>query len=721
MARSTKFVVFVAIALILMFYALQSSVPSKTNLATPPIPAAAPRPHQTKQSEHSIAPPASATYRPPQPIYKPIPPSKALPPVLDNFPLAANAASPADLPPIPAWNVPPKEHVPEVTPLFIGFTRNWRLLQQTVVSYITAGWPPGDIIVVENTGVMDSNRRGRLSMQNPFFLNHTRLNLLGVKVVVTPTLLTFAQLQNYFLFTAIEKDWPQYFWSHMDVLVLAHESLVLDGPAPKAGVEEDMAPDVPAGEALPVEKPVPPGEPVPPGAPVPPGEPVPPLPPPPPMKEPAAEMPAAGKPVPLHPEKPVPPPLKGPSAADALAEKPAPVPPVTPAPPPLKGPSAAEALAKKPVPVLPGTPVPPPLTGPSVAEALIEKPAPVFPGAPVPPPLKGPSAAGKPVTVPPGKPDPHPLKGPAAAEAKVKAPAGPAAPPPHKPENAPRQPQIHSPRAPKRISLYRHAVDVLRETNSDGWAPRPGREWDNSHGPPEHWAHKIYQPHPEKQLTSKRWAARFFHYDNLALVQTKAYEEVGGWDTSIPYYMADCDMYERLLMRGFKITDADAGRFFDVGTSLDDLLVLYRKRSADGTMKNASFLDLNAIIDSDEPEKYNIPDPPPPSTHHSSGRPDQWIDDAPNSPAFQNILDVSEQMQASKANSKSGRNLWKSRQKGGEGEPFYMRPQDFEAGVNTAMEYGRHVFSEKWGHRECDLLNAGLGEKDAWKVQHDWE
>lgn len=87
----------------------------------------------------------------PYPKYKPEPVVKS-PPIIDNFPLAAEAHSIADLPPIPSWNKPPEKHVEEATPLFVGFTRNWRLLQQVVVSYITAGWPPEDIYVIENTG-----------------------------------------------------------------------------------------------------------------------------------------------------------------------------------------------------------------------------------------------------------------------------------------------------------------------------------------------------------------------------------------------------------------------------------------------------------------------------------------------------------------------------------------------------------------------------------------
>ncbi|ESZ92162.1 hypothetical protein SBOR_7457 [Sclerotinia borealis F-4128] len=173
-------------------------------------------------SLHPPEPPLPTETGPKHPIYKTSKPPKSYP-IIDNFPLALNAHSASELPPIPKWNQPPNPHVPEKTPLLIGFTRNWRLLQQVVVSYITAGWPPEDIYVVENTGVMHSNKDGQLSLQNPFFLNHTRLNMLGVNILITPTLFTFAQIQNYFLWTAIENQWPTYFWSHMDLAILSFE------------------------------------------------------------------------------------------------------------------------------------------------------------------------------------------------------------------------------------------------------------------------------------------------------------------------------------------------------------------------------------------------------------------------------------------------------------------------------------------------------------------
>ncbi|KAK4248940.1 hypothetical protein C7999DRAFT_13150 [Corynascus novoguineensis] len=155
--------------------------------------------------------------------YKPTP-EPALP-VPDPFPLLSQNPPPAPrLLQAPKINRPPKRHYPEQTPLFVGFTRNWPQLLQCVVSYIAAGWPPEDIYVVENTGVMYANREGRLTLQNPFYLNHTQLKILGVNIIITPTLLTFSQLQNFYLRTALDLAYPYYFWTHQDLLVFSHEN-----------------------------------------------------------------------------------------------------------------------------------------------------------------------------------------------------------------------------------------------------------------------------------------------------------------------------------------------------------------------------------------------------------------------------------------------------------------------------------------------------------------
>ncbi|PWW71609.1 hypothetical protein C7212DRAFT_360508 [Tuber magnatum] len=154
-----------------------------------------------------IAPPS-------MPFVTPIPDAK---PAVEIFPAAVEGR----IPQILTVNQPPKAHHP--TPLFIGFTRNWPILQQSVVSYITAGWPPVDIYVVDNTGTMDSNELGLLTLQNPFFIDYPRLRALGVNIITAPTLLSFAQLQNFFLYTAIRRRWGHYYWSHMDSAVLSEE------------------------------------------------------------------------------------------------------------------------------------------------------------------------------------------------------------------------------------------------------------------------------------------------------------------------------------------------------------------------------------------------------------------------------------------------------------------------------------------------------------------
>ncbi|KAI2622275.1 hypothetical protein GGS21DRAFT_371701 [Xylaria nigripes] len=170
----------------------------------------------------------------PIPKYKPTP-TYIQPPVLDPFPALATSTPP----PIPSYNVPVKDGwkkygLPVAPPLLIGFTRSWPMLLQTVVSYVTAGWPPEQIYVVENTGVQRANAQGSLGFQHPFFLNHTALARLGVNVVRTPVLLSFAQLQNFYLALSYERGWPYYFWSHMDVLALSHED-GFENVTPRAG------------------------------------------------------------------------------------------------------------------------------------------------------------------------------------------------------------------------------------------------------------------------------------------------------------------------------------------------------------------------------------------------------------------------------------------------------------------------------------------------------
>jgi hypothetical protein len=459
--------------------------------------------------EPTPEPPSSPT--PPNPKYKPTP-TYTPPPVKDNFPLLATSTPP----PIPEWNRPRKDayedyNLPVPPPLLIGFTRTWPVLLQALVSYITAGWPPEQIYVVENTGVQQANARGQLSLQNPLYLNHTVLKTLGVNIVQTPTLLNFAQMQNFFLSLTYANNWPYFFWSHMDVLALSFE----DG-------FDDLTPRY---------------------------------------------------------------------------------------------------------------------------------------------------------------------------------------------------------NQPGYKTLYELALTTLAETRS----------------------------------SNPRWATRFFAYDHIAAVNPAAYEDVGGWDTFIPYYMTDCDMHSRLLMRNWTMRDAKAGIITDVTSALEDLSVLYR---VDGL--EPAFVDPNP------------PPPPPPNNNNKNERdlqttaasqrrrssaqdnPNLAPPDDPNlakwhalrimsdkmfrkhpqslppSISYMNFplgLDLERQagkmLTTNRLEHKHGdrdRNTWQLGQRGGHGEPFYYPAAGLAEGIDVLTEAGREVYRRKWGHRNCDLiLGAGLSFEDAWLVEKDWE
>ena len=97
-------------------------------------------------------------------------------------------------------------------------------------------------------------------------------------------------------------------------------------------------------------------------------------------------------------------------------------------------------------------------------------------------------------------------------------------------------------------------------------------------------------------------------------------------------------------------------------------------------------------------------------TNHSSFHRILGIDDLA---AFQNISSISSIIQRDVLTPKSYR--------GGQGEPFYRNPEGFEKGIWMWMDFGRDVFTEKWGRGPCDLREAGLVEEDAWRVVKDWE
>ncbi|KAK0382945.1 hypothetical protein NLU13_8861 [Sarocladium strictum] len=396
------------------------------------------------------------------------------PPVKDPF---HSLATSKEAPPIPEWNQPKHElHVKYdleyAPPLFIGFTRSWPMLLQTVVSYITAGWPANQIYVIENTGVQRANAKGQLTLQNPFYMNHESLNKLGVNIVQAPVLMSFAQLQNYYMYLSHQYQWPYYYWSHQDVIALSYE----DGQV---------------------------------------------------------------------------------------------------------------GLTAK------------------------------------------------------------------AHEEGYK-------------------------------TIYELALEELNRTLGTG----------------------------------ERWGQRLFSFDNFALVNREAFEDVGGWDNFIPYYMTECDMHSRLLMGNWTIKDAHAGIINDVGSILDDLRVLYRDESIE-----PSYSDLN-------PSKptLNKRDAAPvdmKSAETSSLQKRAVAPDTPGEPSsityFRKLQRMTAHMQKFKRESKNRQN-WLGGQRGGKDEPFYYHSRGIQQGIDVLTAAGKEVFAEKWGHRGCDLVSgAGLKLEDQWRVARDWE
>ncbi|KAI1266365.1 hypothetical protein F5Y18DRAFT_383347 [Xylariaceae sp. FL1019] len=386
-------------------------------------------------------------------------------PVDDHFPWLTYNGHKTKGAPIPPNNRPPLPHVDEATPLLVGFTHNWPMLLQCVSSYIAAGWPPSDIYVVENTGVFSANQRGDLSLQNQFFLNHTALHQLGVNVLMTPTLFSFAQLQNFFLHTALQRDWRNYFWTHQDVIAFSDEDVR------KKDRDHDWD---------------------------------------------------------------------------------------------------------------------------------------------------------------------------------------------------------HDPFA----TMYERSIGLLRYLNGPEMPP---------------------------------WATHFFSYDHFTLVNRDAYLDVGAWDTHIPFYAADCDMYLRLHWAGYWQPQSESGLIFDVNRPLQNIGSLFRIPGA-----HARFEGDPVFAGHDQKRPHREAELKREEDMYS------WVEK--EGETYTHLIEVAGRMQELKwADTETAGSVWKDHQFGGEGEPFYRSPEGFKSGIEITADAGRRVFAEKWGHRGCDLLELGIEGKDVWKLERDWD
>jgi hypothetical protein len=221
-------------------------------------------------------------------------------------------------------------------------------------------------------------------------------------------------------------------------------------------------------------------------------------------------------------------------------------------------------------------------------------------------------------------------------------------------------------------------------------------------------------PDPNASNSSKPWAARFFAYDRLALVNRKAFESIGAWDTAIPYYHTDCDMHDRLKLYGFEYNfdDIEVGLVSDTATSLDDLLPLYRKKDiieASFTIKKPH--EERTVIDKHVVLRPRLDQPSEPSRQPQN----LWLSDVPGSTSFEKLLNVVKEMDAYKNDRGGGdRNLWQNSASGGKGEPYYRDVEGFEKGIHMMTDMGKAVYAEKWGHRDCGLEEWNRKAGDEW-------
>ena len=212
------------------------------------------------------------------------------------------------------------------------------------------------------------------------------------------------------------------------------------------------------------------------------------------------------------------------------------------------------------------------------------------------------------------------------------------------------------------------------------------------------------------------WANHFFAYDHLTLVHRDAILAAGGWDTHIPFYATDCDMYDRLLWAGYWQGETAIGVILDVSTVLKDIAALFRLpgvhatfvgdpgpgKLGEGEETGEDQRQLEKMLKQKEKAQKKLVE--------KQGE------------TWEHLVEVGKRMRDIKYIDGGGwRNNWQQKQAGGKGEPFYRDPDGFQAGIQMFIETGRRVFAEKWGHRGCDIVQMGIKAEDAWRLENDWD
>lgn len=68
---------------------------------------------------------------------------------------------------------------------------------------------------------------------------------------------------------------------------------------------------------------------------------------------------------------------------------------------------------------------------------------------------------------------------------------------------------------------------------------------------------QLYRMAFQKTHRGERWGVIFTLYDTLAAFNTAAFSEVGPWDTNLPQYFTDNDMYRRMRLANWELAESN--------------------------------------------------------------------------------------------------------------------------------------------------------------------
>jgi hypothetical protein len=58
-------------------------------------------------------------------------------------------------------------------------------------------------------------------------------------------------------------------------------------------------------------------------------------------------------------------------------------------------------------------------------------------------------------------------------------------------------------------------------------------------------------------IQKRNWGVIFTAYDALAAFNTKAFQQIGGWDQNLEWYHGDTDIYRRLRLAGYEMLESN--------------------------------------------------------------------------------------------------------------------------------------------------------------------